>query len=220
MKKVDIPLLFGQTRALEAQIDEFLDKVSEGALILKKGVVAYMDDRSSEVCAESVRQITEYEHRGDRLRDIVVTALYTQMLLPDSRGEVARLLHALDDLLDECKHFLETLEIENPDVPEEFRPSFKDLVSAVANCVECTVLAARAFFRDNRSVRDHVHKIGFHESDSDKVGSRLRKRIFSSDLPLDRKMLLRDTVVSLEALADDAEDVGDLLSVFAIKRAR
>ena len=36
--------------------------------------------------------------------------------------------------------------IEKPDIPKEYHPKFKDLVSAVAECVESATLASRAFF--------------------------------------------------------------------------
>ena len=63
-----------------------------------------------------------------------------------------------------------------------------------------------------------IHKIGFYEREADKIAIRMKKNIFASQLPLDRKMHLRDLVETIEQLADEAENVGDRLSIYTIKR--
>jgi len=85
--------------------------------------------------------------------------------------------------------------------------------------VESTVQAARAFFTNLTAVRDHIHKIRFFEREADRIAIGLRKNFFESDLPLERKIHLRDLVRSIERLTDEAENVGDSLSIYAIKRS-
>ena len=53
--------------------------------------------------------------------------------------------------------------------------------------------AARAFFRDMGAVRDHATRTIFLESEADKISTRLQRSVFSSELPLERKMHIRTT---------------------------
>ena len=80
------------------------------------------------------------------------------------------------------------------------------------------MLAARAFFRDIEAVRDHASKVIFLETEADKIGTKLQRAIFSSDLPLERKIHLRYFVERIDELANAAEDVADALAIYAIKR--
>jgi predicted phosphate transport protein (TIGR00153 family) len=117
------------------------------------------------------------------------------------------------------KSTLRSILIEQHDVPPDCKDDIKELVSASVKSVECTVNASRAFFSDLTSVRDHIHKIGFYEREADKIAIRLKKAFFYAEGPLDRKMHLRDLVTSIEEIADEAENVGDRLTIFCIKRA-
>ncbi len=212
-------LPFSRTKEIEKQIDEFLDKVSEAGLAFEMGVGCYLSQGVSEACQEKWNQVSELEHQGDDLRRTIETALYIDLLIPDFRGDVLSLLEDLDELIDMMKSTLRSILIEQHDVPSESKDDIKELVSASVKSVECTVNATRAFFSDLTSVRDHIHKIGFYEREADKIAIRLKKMFFGTDGPLDRKMHLRDLVTSIEEIADEAENVGDRLTIYCIKRA-
>jgi uncharacterized protein Yka (UPF0111/DUF47 family) len=77
----------------------------------------------------------------------------------------------------------------------------------------------RSFFRDTRSVRDNAHKVTFHEKESDIKFSSIARRIFNSDLSLDRKMHLRYFVEKIDRISDQAEDIADELIIYSIKRS-
>lgn len=210
---------FGRTKAIENQINEFLDKISEAGLVFEMGFVSYMDCGVDDSCQEKLRQISDLERRGDKLRREIETALYTELLIPDSRGDVLSLLEDLDDLLDRLKSTLLGITIEQPDIPDGEKNDLKELISMAVRSVESTVVASRAFFTDFTAVRDHIHKIGFFEREADRIAIGMKKNIFQSELPLDRKMHLRDVVDTVDHLADQAENVGDRLSIYAIKRS-
>ncbi len=209
---------FGTTRELEGQIDEFLNKVSEGGLVYQGALGAYLEGKLA-VAEEKLAQISTLEKRCDALRRTIETTLYTEMLIPESRSDVLQLLSDIDDLLDGFKHSLMGFVVEQPDVPREYCEGLVALGGQVIEACEYTVRAARAFFRDAPTIRDHVHKIGYFEEESDRVALRLRRQIFASGLPLSRKMHLRDAIRFISEIADNAEDCGDRLTIFAIKRS-
>ncbi|MHC4993039.1 MAG: DUF47 domain-containing protein, partial [Planctomycetota bacterium] len=200
---------FQKTRRLQGQIDEFLDKVSEAAMVFEQAMLHYVEQGYDETMDQKFEHIAALESRGDELRRSIELTLYTEMLIPEARGDVLGLLDDLDGLLDSMKKRFLNLTIERTHVPAEFAPGVRELVAAVTRCIETTVLAARAYFRDPRSVRDHLHKVGFYESESDQAAIRLRQAIADSELKLAQKILLREAVIAIDQLADDAEDAGD-----------
>ncbi len=232
----ETPPLFGKTRLLEGQIDEFLDKVAEGAIYFERGITAYLEDiedgqvgdaKQLEICEEKLSQIIDLKEKCKELRRSIVNVLYSEMLIPDFRADVLRLLTDLYSLLDAMGNNFQGVMIEYGYVPQTEasqretllnRKRFLDLVQVVVKSVETVIIAARAFFRDPKSVRDHIYQVRVYESEADKITINLKKVIFRSDLKFSEKNNLRDTLDAIDAIADKAEDVADELDIYAIQR--
>jgi len=201
------------------RIDDFLDNVSESGLLFKLGVDSYLKG-NVESFEKKLEDITQTENQGDSLRRSLEEQLYVQMLIPESRGDVLELLENMDTLLDRFKGAMWRFEIECPTIPPEMHNDFKELVACVVESVEAMVRSARAFFKDITAVSDHMHKVSYWEKQSDKVSTRLQRSIFrQNELQLSHKLQLRDFVMHVDQIADQAEDVADKLSIYVIKRS-
>ncbi len=210
--------LFSKTKELEAQTDEFCDKVSEGALAFKLGMRRFLEDDTVGF-QEKLQHVSEIESRGDELRREIQRRLYVETLIPESRGDVLELLEYTDAILNACDGALWQLEIEKPELGDELKSDFANLAESVGEAVEALVRALRDFFRGSESLTDDMHKVLFYESEADKVGHKLMNTVFSSDLELSRKNQLRHIILHIDNIADLAEDVVDKLAIFALKRA-
>ena len=210
--------LFSGTRALENQIDEFLDKVTEAGLVFEKAVAIYLAEGVNGAYDSFLDQEQEIESREDALRRSIESELFARTLIPDLRADVMTLLEDTDGIVNMFEANLFRISIQQPEIPAEFHPGFRDLVETVIRCVESAVLAARAFFRDMNSVRDHAARTIFLESEADKLSTRLQRSVFSSDLPLERKIHLRYFIERIDDIANEAEDLADSLQIYTIKR--
>ena len=210
--------LFSGTRALENQIDEFLDKVTEAGFVFEKAVATYLAEGVNGAYDSFLDQEQEIESREDALRRSIESELFARTLIPDLRADVMTLLEDTDGIVNMFEANLFRISIQQPEIPAEFHPGFRDLVETVIRCVESAVLAARAFFRDMNSVRDHAARTIFLESEADKLSTRLQRSVFSSDLPLERKIHLRYFIERIDDIANEAEDLADSLQIYTIKR--
>ena len=217
--KVENLALFGKTKNIENMIDELMDCISNGAMKFESGFDIYLEGTEEGRCDDAVQQIRELEVEGNRLRRGIEGHLYTDMLIPDSRGDVLSLLEDTNYLLGLAEDIYLAITVENPAIGEAFKADFKLLASTAVKAVEAVVLATRAFFRNITAVRDHLGKVAFHEEECDQIATRLKRNIFASDLKLENKIHLRYFVDKLDRLADEAEDVGDWLSIYSIKRS-
>ncbi len=210
--------LFNKTRMLESQIDDFFDKVSEAGIVFSQALEIYLEAGACDDFDTLLKQEAGIEGKGDTLRRNIEVELYAQTLIPDLRGDVLRLLEDMDNLMNVYEGNLYRISIQQPDIPEQFHAGYLELTRTVVACVESVVLAARSFFRDINSVRDHNAKVIFYETQADKLSTKLQRAIFSSELSLERKMHLRYFVERIDDLANSAEDVADTLAIYAIKR--
>ena len=213
-----MPILFKSTKMLEAQIDEFLDAVSQGALVFKHGIKNYLDNQKQNF-EENITTIRDLEKKADTLRRRIESHLYTQSLIPEHRGDVLGLLENMDNVIDIAKGSLNYFSVETPDIHMDLIKDFVELSDKSALAAESIVLAARAFFRDVNAVKDHLHKVYFYEKEADKIADRLKRHIFKLKMDLSNKMHLTHFVQHVDFLADRAEEVADRLSIYTIKRS-
>ena len=91
--------LFGDTKKLEREIDEFVDIVSEVGLVFKSIVPTYLNHSANGKFEEMVEKVKEMESKADKITKDVEHTLYEETLIPDARSDVLRLLEHIDELI-------------------------------------------------------------------------------------------------------------------------
>ncbi len=210
--------LFRRSRALESEIHEFLDKISESSLMFKIAIRMYLSDGYTLNFEQKLHDVNKMESDADNLRRSIGTKLYSQIMMSGSRGDVLNLIENLDPLLNRFEDSLWAFSIEKPDISDAFKADFAYLTDMVVQAVDALVLASHAFFSNVEEVGDHKHKVMFFEKEADKVSTKLKKAIFGSNLDLSQKKQLRNFVEYIDNVADWAEDVADRLAIYYIKR--
>jgi predicted phosphate transport protein (TIGR00153 family) len=210
---------FRRTHIVQSQIQEFLDAVSMAILAYQDGMMAYLKEGWQETAEEKLQQISAYETRGDNLRSSIGMTLYTEMLLPETSADILGLLSDLDHMLDRMRGNFTLLEIEKPEFPASLRDVMIDFVSHACSAMEQTIAASRIYFRDPKGVHDLIHKIHYHEEETEKLFIRLLKNIFGSNDGLDRKCHLRDHLLRIGQMSMQADETGDALAIYAVKRS-
>ncbi len=212
-------ILFRSSKVLQASVDEYLDKISQGVLIFQMGVNNYLD--KDEVNFESrLKTIDNLESTADMLRRKIENDLYSHSLIPEHRGDVLGLLESIDNLIDTAKKTLTQFAVERPFIPDDLSDDYKTLTDLNVQASEQIVKATRAFFKDVRMVSDYSHKVYFYEKEVDVVSDRIKRNVFRrDDLELCQKMHLRYFALHIENISDEAEKVADRLSIYAIKRS-
>ena len=128
--------LFGRTKQLELQIDSFFDKVSEAAVVFRLGVRVYLKEGYTEEFVTRLDRVVELESEADVLRRDIEKHLYSNTLIPDSRGDVLGLIETMDQLLSEFEDTLWAFSIEKPTIPEELGSGYRKLTNMVIKSVD------------------------------------------------------------------------------------
>ncbi len=187
-------------------------------MVYRLAVRVYLKEGANEEFEERLVRVNKLESEADDLRRDIETQLYSNTLIPDSRGDVLGLIETVDQLLTQFEGSLWAFSIEKPDIPEELRPGFKKLTNMVVKAADELGLGARAFFRSPHDVPAYNHKVQLYEKEADIISTALKRDIFDSELELPRKLHLREFVEAIDGIADLAEDVADRLAIYSIKR--
>ena len=210
--------LFRRTKQLEQQIDSFFDKLSESSVVYRLAVRLYLREGLNEEFEDRLKRVNELESEADDLRRNIEQQLYSNTLIPDSRGDVLGLIETVDQLMSEFEGSLWSFSIEQPEISDEFKNGYRKLTNMVVKAVDELALSGRAFFRSPHDVPAYNHKVMLYEKEADAISTNLKKAIFQSDLDLSKKLHLREFVEQIDNIADLAEDVADRLAIYAIKR--
>ena len=210
-------VLFKKIKNLEAQIDNYLDMVVKGGFLFKQGIKYFLEEQTEEFESRLV-SIDTTESDADNLRRKIEKRLYTETLIPESRGDVLGLLEACDKVLNKTAETLHQFSVEIPFILPEVKNYYLELTDISVSALEEMVAAVRSYFSDINQVRDHINKVQLYESESDKIAEKIKRIVFKSDIRLSQKMHMRYFALHIESIADEAEDVCDRLSIAAVKR--
>lgn len=211
-------VLFKSTNVIIAKIDEYLNAISEGAIVFKQAVVHFLSSEM-ETFGEDLTTIRGLENKADELRREIESQLYRHSLIPENRGDVLGLLESLDNIIDTAKEAVVNFAVEKPDIPMELIKKYIALSDTVIQAAEFTVLASREFFKDVSAVKNFLHKVYFYEKEADKTGEHLKRAVFSLNIDLGRKMHLSNFIRHIDNIADRSEEVADRLTIYSIKRS-
>jgi predicted phosphate transport protein (TIGR00153 family) len=212
-------LFTSKSKELENTINKYIDVVEQAALVFQEGIRSYISWKQDRF-EDYYKTISELENKADEYRHDCKFKLYAYMLIPESRGDVLGVVETIDDVVDICKKVMEQMSIEQPDIPEDLRPSYLELAELSTKTILELIKATRAFFTEMKLVENYINKVHFYEHEADKLEEKLKRKIFNHKeiAYLSVKMHLRYFVEKLVSPSDLAESVAERLSVYVIKR--
>src|SRR6056297_47638 len=214
-------LFFQKARAIEDDIDKFLDNISTVAMIFEQGLKDYYNGKY-DLFENRSTELRRLEHESDNLRRSIKYTLYKELLIPDARGDVLGLLENLDNVIDRAHHVLLQFSIEKPIIRDSFKEDFLELAETASKCTLELVSASRAFFRDIHHVADYLTKVHHWEHEADIIEERIKRKAFAEDSPIEKFSLrvhIRYFAERISQLADESESVAERLDVYTIKRS-
>jgi len=210
--------LFRETKKLENSVDRFFLLLSEASVIYRLAVRTYLRERVSEEFTARLKQVHEIETEADVLRRAIEKDIYSEMLIPDARGDVLGLIETSDEIFSLFASSLWAFSNEKPQITDELKAEYRRLTNMVIKAVEELASGCQVFFRSPHLVPTHTAKVVLFEREADTLSKSLKIQIFSNDLNLQEKLHLREFVDCIKVIADRSEDVSDRLTIYALKR--
>ena len=210
--------LFRETKKLEDRVDRFFLLLSEASVIYRLAVRTYLRERVSEEFMARLKHVHEIETEADVLRRAIEKDIYSEMLIPDARGDVLGLIETSDEIFSLFASSLWAFSNEKPQITDELTAEYRRLTNMVIKAVEELASGCQVFFRPPHLVPTHTAKVVLFEREADTLSKSLKIQIFSNGLDLQEKLHLREFVDCIKVIADRSEDVSDRLTIYALKR--
>ena len=165
-----------------------------------------------------LQQTHKYESRADDQRQEINDLMYGKALIPDSRGDIMGLLAALDVIPHLFENILYMIQTQRLHLPEILKV---DLQALVDLCLETCDLLYRqtvALFKKTGRIRELVNIIDTNESHCDHFERALITKLFDSDIEPFLKLQLKDLIVEIGEIANQADQVSKRINITSMKR--
>jgi hypothetical protein len=169
---------------------------------------------------EATASVDHLESEADEVLRKIRGLLYSGAFLPTIRGDLFRLLSAVDKIANRVESCIDFVDQQRPIHVEKFRTEFKNILDLTADCFAALRHALEAYFDpavgidELRTSAADVSKI---ESTIDGIQRSLTCAIFASQLPLAEKLHLVQLLLHIVRISDQAENATDELELLSLK---
>ncbi len=212
--------MFGyrKNKELFDNIMRYLQEVSETSVCFTQAMHYYLANGINEEFENQVKNVHSLESSADNHRREIEITMYKKSLLPDSRADILELIERIDRLPNRNESILWQILTENVTLPDMLKDEFAHLVDLSEQTVSLVAECANDIFLKGERVKELTDHIDSNESTSDKIERTLIRRLFTSDMDLGEKLLVKDVILQTGKITDDAESIADRITIFNIKR--
>lgn len=198
-------------------MDQHLEKIGECLESMRKTVEDYLGGNIDSAKANGLKT-HNLEGEADGLRRRIIEEFYKGAFLPALREDLIGLALAVDKIADRAESACDFIMLTRPDIPEELKEDFRKITIDSLSAFPPLREGKMNLFKDFSLSREKVAEVHDLEGKVDDEEWKLNRRIFTSELLLSQKMLLRETVWHIAEISDVVEDAADLLKILLIKK--
>ena len=212
-------LIFKNAQAVVELIFRHIDKSADCVRATIDSLKAYIADNNSDSTA-AVRLVNSLESEADALLREIRDMLYSGAYLPQIRGDIYRLMSAIDGVSNRAEDCFDQFHYQFPEFPDEYVADIDAILDLTLECFLALQKGLKAFFgpKDKlEKVRRHGMRVSEYESRIDKLERDLTARIFKTTMDKGEKLHLQRCISKIAAISDAIEDAADQLQWVSVK---
>ncbi|RZB30495.1 MAG: uncharacterized protein SRB1_02775 [Desulfobacteraceae bacterium Eth-SRB1] len=210
--------LFKKENRVEVLMFEYMDTVKLTQKSFLDAINACVDDNKCENFDFLITQTHKYESRADDICEEINNIMYTKALIPDSRGDIMRLLESIDMIPHFFERVLFIMQTQKLSIPEFLALDVKELIRISLESCDLLFKQLTLHLKQKLGIRALLGTIDTNESHCDHIERRIITKIFDSDLDPFIKIQLKELIVTMGEISDQADRVSKQISILSMKR--
>ena len=210
--------LFKKQRQIESLIYSYLDSLRMTQTRFSEALGLCLDHNTDGTFTFLTEQTHKFESKADDIREEITTLMYGKALLPESRGDIMRLLEEVDVIPRVFERVLYMIKMQKLSIPDFIVPDIEKLVSVSLASFDLTLKQIENFLKRHREIRALVATIDYNESECDHIQRRIITKVFDSDLDPFLKMQLKELISCIGEISDQADRVSKRVNIISMKR--
>lgn len=204
--------------------DKVIEQIDLYCALVGKAVQRYVDMVDSYLDGEdeykvAARQVHELESQADEIRFAVEREMYRGAFLPAYREDYIGLLETFDRVANKAEDAADLIFLTRPEIPLDVAEALVEIVSITEQAHQPVAEMVHKTLRDEFDIQEDVEFIGRLEQDIDRLQfNAVRCAYKNPHLDKVDKLTLKMVIDAIAEVSDKLENVGDKLSLIAMKR--
>jgi predicted phosphate transport protein (TIGR00153 family) len=209
---------FKKERQLESLIYSYLENLGQIQNHFAKAMKHYLKDGVCDDFTFLMDQAHKYESRADDLRDEINELMYSRALIPESREDIMALIGRVDEIPRSFEQILNMIRTQKIAFPEFLILDIQELVRVSLESCDLLIKQIDVMIKKKEGVRTLKSTIDQNESHCDHIERRIIVKLFESDLDPFLKLQLKELVIVLGEISDQADRVSKRVNIMTMKR--
>ena len=146
--------LFKKEQRVQELISKYLDNLRSTEEHFEKAMNCYFDFGLGENCDFLITQTHKFESRADDIRNEIIEMMYSKVLIPESRGDILRLLESIDLILTHFETVLFMLQNQKLEIPDFITPDLRELMGVSLECSNLVIRQVEAYFKKTEDIQE------------------------------------------------------------------
>jgi predicted phosphate transport protein (TIGR00153 family) len=213
-----LKIFFKKQLQIESLIYDYLDnlKMTEQHFsealnsCLKNGVCGDFDFLT--------KQTHKFESKADDIREEIKALMYGKALIPESRGDIMGLLESIDEIPRILELILHMIETQKLVIPDFIISDIQELIKISLDSCDLLFKEVSALFKKSEELSALVSSIDHNESHCDHIERRIIAKVFDSDIDPFLKLQLKEMIIHMGEISDQADRVSKRINIISMKR--
>ena len=210
--------LFKKENQLNNLISNYLENLVKTQEHFVKAMDTCLDEGICDEFAFLVEQTHKFESKADDIRDEINYLMYSRALIPESREDVMNLIEQVEvipRIFELVLHLIRTQKIK---IPDFVLPEVKDLIRMSVESCDLMIKQIDLMLKNRQGIRALMTTIDHNESHCDHIERSLMTKVFDSSLDPIHKIQLKELIIAMGEVSDQADRVSKRVNIMVLKR--
>lgn len=210
--------LFKKEEQLENLIYQYLENLTRTQEHFVRAMATCLDEGLCEQFGFLIDQTHKFESKADEIKEEVNVLMYSRALIPESREDIMNLLEHVDCIPRIFELILHLIRSQKLKLPDFIKLDIKDLIRISVESCELMIKQIDLMMKNRQGIRALLATIDHNESHCDHIERSLMAKLFDSDLEKVDKLQLKELVIALGEISDQADRVSKRVNIMTLKR--
>jgi hypothetical protein len=210
--------LFKKETQLDSLILQYLENLTRTQEHFVKAMETCLDEGICGQFSFLIDQTHKFESKADEIREEVNLLMYSRALIPESREDIMNLLEHMDVIPRIFELILHLIRTQKLKIPQFIELETKDLIRISVESCELMIRQVELMIKNKQGIRALLATIDHNESHCDHIERTLMTKVFDSDLDTCTKLQLKELIIAMGEISDQADRVSKRVNIMTLKR--
>ncbi len=210
--------LFKKENLLDTLILQYLENLTRTQEHFVKAMDTCLDEGICGQFSFLIDQTHKFESKADEIREEVNLLMYSRALIPESREDIMNLLEHMDVIPRIFELILHLIRTQKLKIPPFIEAETKDLIRISVESCELMIRQVELMLKNKEGIRALLATIDHNESHCDHIERSLMIKVFDSDLETCAKLQLKELIIAMGEISDQADRVSKRVNIMTLKR--